>query len=61
MVATMNITEEEVYKELLNNLKIAIRNDDKTVNFWIARLQEFVYVLNIKETKAIPIDKYEIL
>jgi len=57
----MNITEEEVYKELLNNLKIAIRNDDKTVNFWIARLQEFVYVLNIKETKAIPIDKYEIL
>ena len=55
------MTKEEllVYNRLLKEIEAA-SSVGSGANFWLDKLQQFVIIMNIKETKAIPLDKYEL-
>jgi len=56
------MTKEEllVYNRLLKELECA-SGVGSMANFWLDKLEQFVIIMNIKDTKAVPLDKFEIL
>lgn len=54
------MTKEElsVYNYMLNQ----IEKSSTTLNagYWLERLEKYVIILNLKESKAIPLDEYEL-
>jgi len=59
-VTTMTKEELLVYNRLLKELECA-SGVGSMANFWLDKLEQFVIIMNIKDTKAVPLDKFEIL
>ena len=58
----MTKEEHECYSELLNCVKLSVKMDNYSkISSALDKLEQFVVILNIKETKALPVDKFEIL
>ncbi|CAB4127232.1 hypothetical protein UFOVP84_84 [uncultured Caudovirales phage] len=60
MVTIMTKEELLVYNRLLKELECA-SGVGSMANFWLDKLEQFVVILNIKETKALPLDKFEVM
>ena len=62
MVTKMTKEEQECYSELLTSIKLSVKMDSHSkISSALDKLEQFVVIMNIKETKAIPLDKFEIL
>ena len=62
MVTKMTKEEQECYNELLNGIKLSVKIDSYSkISSALDKLEEFVIIMNIKDTKAVPLDKFEIL
>ena len=62
MVTKMTKEEQECYSELLTSVKLSVKIDSYSkISSALERLEQFVIIMNIKETKAVPLEEYEIL
>ena len=62
MVTIMTKEEQECYSELLNSIKLSVKIDSNSkISSALEKLEQFVIIMNIKETKAVPLEEFEIL